>query len=53
MIDVDRDAESAFAVRIERIAQIERLRQGIDAGAVGGIHRMQRLDRERHAGARA
>ena len=63
VIDVDGDAErgAAGAVdahgaalrRVERIAQVERLLHRVDAGAVGRVHRMQRLDRERHADAPA
>ena len=37
--------------RVERVAEIERLLERVDAGAVGGVHRMERLDRERHADA--
>jgi hypothetical protein len=33
----------------ELVAQVERLRQGVDAGAVGRVHRVHRLDRDRHA----
>src|SRR5450631_3673156 len=50
VIDVERDAEHAGALRIEAVADIERLFRCVDAGAVGGVGRMQRLDRERHAG---
>ena len=50
MIDVERDAERAGALRIELVADIERLLRRVHAGAVGGIGRMQRLDRERHVG---
>ena len=49
MIDVDRDAD-AFA---QLVAEIVGVRERVHAGAVGGVHRMQRLDRERHAGLRA
>ena len=59
MIDVDGDAEggqrarrrdvAVAGPRIERFAEVERLLHRVDAGAVGGVHRMQRLDRERHA----
>ena len=31
------------------VADVERLVERVHAGAVGGVHRMQRLDRERHA----
>ena len=48
VIDVERDAESAAALRIQAVANIERLSCGVDASAVGGIGRMQRLDRQRH-----
>ena len=47
VIDVDRDAEPSRAVGVERVADVERLAERVHAGAVGGIHRMQRLDRER------
>ena len=50
VIDVERDAEHAGALRIEPVADVERLLRRVHAGAVGGIHRMQRLDRERHVG---
>ena len=36
------------AIRIELFADVERLSERVHAGAVGGVHRMQRLDRERH-----
>ena len=45
VIDVDRDAD-AFA---QLVAEVVGLRERVHAGAVGGEHRMQRLDRERHA----
>ncbi len=48
MIDVERDAERAAALRIQVIANIQRLFCGVDAGAVGGIGRVQRLDRQWH-----
>ena len=32
------------------VAEIERVGERVHAGAVGGVHRMQRLDGERHAG---
>ena len=44
MIGVDGNA-GALA---EQIAKIQRLRERVHAGAVRGIHRVQRLDRERH-----
>ncbi len=46
MIDIDGDADAVA----QRIAEIIGLGQRIDAGAVGGIHRVQRLDRQLHAG---
>src|ERR1700741_5168677 len=46
VVDVDGDAEP-FP---ERVAQVEGLLERIDARALGGLHRVQRLDRERHAG---
>jgi hypothetical protein len=36
-------------LRVQRVAEIQRLLGGVDAGAVGGIGGMQRLDRQRHA----
>jgi hypothetical protein len=50
MIDVERNAERASALRIKPVADVERLFCRIDAGAVGRIGRMQRLDRQRHVG---
>ena len=47
VIDVERDAERAGATGIERVADVERLLGHVHAGAVGGVGRMQRLDRER------
>ena len=44
MIGVDHDAD-AFA---QYIAEVVGLRERVHAGAVGGEHRMQRLDRERY-----
>src|SRR5258708_1589180 len=44
VIDVERDAEQTGPVGIKRVADIERLLCRVDAGAVGGIGRMQRLD---------
>ena len=49
VIDVERDAERARALRIDLIANIQRLLRRIHAGAIGSVGRMQRLDRERHA----
>ena len=46
VIGVDRDAES----RAELVAQIVRVLHRVDARAVRGVHGMQRLDGERHAG---
>src|SRR5262245_2546005 len=43
VIDVDRDADGTGAVGVERIADIERLFDGIDAGAIGRLHGMQRF----------
>ena len=51
MIDVDHDAEPARAVGIQSAADVERLAKRVHAGAVGGVHRMKRLDRERNTGA--
>ena len=51
MVDVDRHAECAAAFGVELVAQIERLLERVDTGAVGCIHRVQRLDRERDADA--
>jgi hypothetical protein len=48
MIDVERDTERAGARRIKPVADVERLPGRVHAGTVGGIGRMQRLDRERH-----
>ena len=48
VIDVERDAQRAGAPRIQPVANIQRLFCGVDASAVGGIGRMQRLDRQRH-----
>ena len=45
MIDVDRDADALAQL----VAQVVGVRQRVDARAVGGVHRMQRLDRQRHA----
>ena len=44
VVDVERNAEQAGPVGIKRVAKIERLFCGVDAGAVGGIGGMQRLD---------
>ena len=44
MIGVDRDTDAAT----QNLAKVEGLSERIHAGAVAGIHRMQRLDRERH-----
>ena len=38
------NAEHAGALRIEFVAQVERLLQRVDAGALRRLHRMQRLD---------
>ena len=46
VIDVDRDADAAA----ERVAQVERLAERGEHAAVGAGHRVQRLERERHAG---
>jgi hypothetical protein len=51
VIDVDSDPQCAASIGIDRVAEIERLLERVDAGAVGGVHRMQRLDSERHADA--
>ena len=45
VIGVDGDADAVA----ELVAEIVRLRERVHAGAVGGIHGMQRLDRQRHA----
>ena len=50
VIDVERNAERTGALRIEPVANIQRLLRRIYAGAVRGIGRMQRLDCERHVG---
>ena len=50
VIDVDRHAQTGLAVRRELVAQRVRLRERVDAGAIRRVHRMERLDRERHAG---
>jgi hypothetical protein len=49
VIDVERDADRTSAAGIERVAEVERVLRGVHAGAVGGIGRMQRLDRERQS----
>ncbi len=46
MIGVERDAEAVAKL----VTEIGGVRQRIHAGAVGGIHRMQGLKRERYAG---
>ena len=48
VIDVERDAKQTGTARVQPIADIERLFRGVDAGAVGGIGRVQRFDRQRH-----
>jgi hypothetical protein len=48
VIDVECNTERAGAAGIEAIANIERLSGRVDAGAVGRIGRMQRLDCKRH-----
>ena len=48
VVQVDGDAERAASVGIEPVADVERLLQRVDAGPVGGVHRVQRLDRQRH-----
>ena len=45
VIGVDRDADAVA----QFVAEVVRLRERVHAGAVGGVHGMQRLDRERHA----
>src|SRR5690606_19816623 len=50
VVDVDGDAEAAPALRIEPIADVERLPERVHAGAVGGVHWMKRFDGERHTG---
>ena len=50
MVDVDRDAEAAIRARSQFVAKIVRMPHCIDAGAVRGVHRMQRLDCKRHRG---
>ncbi|MDT4853188.1 hypothetical protein FQZ97_874450 [compost metagenome] len=49
MIDVERHAEHAGLARIEFVAQVERMLERVDAGAVGRLHRVQGLDGQRHA----
>ena len=44
MVRIDRDADGAALTAIELVAQIKRLAQRIHAGAIGALHRMQRLD---------
>ena len=48
MIGVERDAQHRISVRrrVDLIRQIERLLDGVEAGAVVGVHRMQRLQRQ-------
>ena len=46
VVDVDGDADA----RAQFVAQIVGMRHRVDAGAVGRVHRVQRLDRQRHAG---
>lgn len=48
MINVERDTEGAGSLRVQLIADIERLPRCVDAGAVGGVGGMQRLDCQRH-----
>ena len=48
VIHVHCDAECAAARRIKLVAQVESMFQRVDAGALGCLHRVQRLDGERH-----
>ncbi len=48
VVDVDGHAERR-ALAASSSHRSLRLRQRVHAGAVGGVHRVQRLDRERHA----
>ncbi len=48
VIDVERNAEQAAAGRVKPVADIECLPGRADTRAVGGKHRMQGFDRQRH-----
>jgi hypothetical protein len=50
VIDVDGNTEHPAARRIDAVAHIERVPHRVHTGALGGGHRMQRLDRQRHSG---
>ena len=50
VVNVDGDTQARPAARRELIAQRVRLCERVDAGAIRRVHRVQRLDRERHAG---
>ncbi len=49
MVGIHHHTEGPACAAVQLIAQIERLRERVHAGAVGAVHRVQRLDRERHA----
>jgi predicted dehydrogenase len=48
VVEVERHAERARAAGVEGIADVEGVAQGVDARTFGTLHRMQRLDGERH-----
>ena len=48
MVDIERHAERAPAIRVEGVAEVEGMTERVHAGAVGGVHRVQGLDGERH-----
>ena len=48
VIQVHRHAERAAGLRVEQVADIQRLLQRVDAGAVCRVHRVQRFDGQRH-----
>ncbi len=48
---IQRDAQHPAPLRVQPVADVERLPHGVHAGTVSGIHGMERLDGERHVGA--
>jgi hypothetical protein len=50
VIDVDRDAKRAALLRIESLGNVESLGERVHGRAVGAVHRMQRLQRQRQFG---
>src|SRR5215510_6109088 len=49
VVHVDRYADPGPVVAGKLVAQVERLFHRVHARAIGAVHRVQRLDRERHA----